>query len=75
MGDQTTAMRLAKKQHVRTSRPGGSHVGDARPDDGGGELLRNVGQYLPDYMAQHPRRQPSSIMCCISSGSLSLILL
>jgi hypothetical protein len=23
-------------------------------------MLRNIGQYLPDYTAQHPRRQPSS---------------
>jgi hypothetical protein len=23
------------------------------------KLLSNVGQYLPDYTAQHPRRQPS----------------
>jgi hypothetical protein len=30
------------------------------PDDGGSKLLCNVGQYLPDYTLQHPRRQPSS---------------
>jgi hypothetical protein len=27
---------------------------------GGNKLLRNVGQYPPDYTAQHYRRQPSS---------------
>jgi hypothetical protein len=31
-----------------------------RPDDGGSTHLWNVRQYLPDYMAQHLRRQPSS---------------
>jgi hypothetical protein len=30
-----------------------------RPDDGGSKHLWNVGKLLPDYMAQHPRRQPS----------------
>jgi hypothetical protein len=30
------------------------------PDDGGGKLLRNVGQYLPDYTVLHPRRWLSS---------------
>jgi hypothetical protein len=30
------------------------------PDDGGSKHLRNVGKFLPDYTAQHPRRQPSS---------------
>jgi hypothetical protein len=29
------------------------------PDDGGSKLLSNVIQYLADYMAQQPRRQPS----------------
>jgi hypothetical protein len=31
-----------------------------RPDDGGSKHLRNVGKLLPDYMAEQPRRQPSS---------------
>jgi hypothetical protein len=31
-----------------------------RPDDGGSKHLLNVGKFLPDYTAQHPRRQPSS---------------
>jgi hypothetical protein len=31
-----------------------------RPDDGGTKHLWNVGKLLPDYMAQQPRRQPSS---------------
>jgi hypothetical protein len=31
-----------------------------RPDDGGSKVLWNVGRLLPDYMAQRPRRQPSS---------------
>jgi hypothetical protein len=26
------------------------------PDDGGSKHLWNVGQFLPDYTAQHPRR-------------------
>jgi hypothetical protein len=30
------------------------------PDDGGSKNLWNVDQFLPDYTAQHPRRQPSS---------------
>jgi hypothetical protein len=29
------------------------------PDDGGNTHLRNVGQFLPDYTAQYPRRQSS----------------
>jgi hypothetical protein len=33
-------------------------------DDGGNKHLRNIGQYLPDYKAQNPRRQPSS-MCVL----------
>jgi hypothetical protein len=35
-----------------------------RPDDGGSEHLRNSGQFLPDYTAQHPRRQPSCVAQC-----------
>jgi hypothetical protein len=31
-----------------------------RPDDGGNKHLWNVGKFLPDNMAQRPRRQPSS---------------
>jgi hypothetical protein len=31
-----------------------------RPEDGGSKHLRNVSQFLPDYTALHPRRQPSS---------------
>jgi hypothetical protein len=34
-------------------------LGD-RPDDVASKHLGNVGQFLPDYTAQHPRRQPSS---------------
>jgi hypothetical protein len=30
-----------------------------RPDDGGSKHLWDVGQFLPDYTALHPRRQPS----------------
>jgi hypothetical protein len=30
------------------------------PDDGGSKDFWNVGQYLPVYTVQHPRRQPSS---------------
>jgi hypothetical protein len=30
------------------------------PDEGGSKHLWNVGQYLPDYMAQHPKSQLSS---------------
>jgi hypothetical protein len=32
-----------------------------RPDDGGSKLLWNVGQYLPEYTAQHPTRKTSSM--------------
>jgi hypothetical protein len=32
------------------------------PDDGDNKLLWNISQYLPDYTAQHPRRQSSSVM-------------
>jgi hypothetical protein len=32
------------------------------PDDGGSKLLWNVSRFLPDYMAQHPRRQSSSYL-------------
>jgi hypothetical protein len=31
-----------------------------RPDDGGSKHLPNVGQFLPNYTARHPRRQSSS---------------
>jgi hypothetical protein len=31
-------------------------------NDGGSTLLWNIGQHLPDYMVQHPRRQSSSCM-------------
>jgi hypothetical protein len=30
---------------------------DYRSDDGGNKYLWNVGQFLRDYTAQHPRRQ------------------
>jgi hypothetical protein len=33
-----------------------------RPDDGGKKHLLNRVKFLPDYMAQQPRRQPSSVM-------------
>jgi hypothetical protein len=32
-----------------------------RPDDGDSKDLLNVGKLLPDYIAQQPRRQPSSV--------------
>jgi hypothetical protein len=35
-------------------------VWDVRPDDGGSEHLWNFGKFLPNYTAQHPRRQSSS---------------
>lgn len=41
-----------------SSRMLGRHQ-DYRPDNGGNKLLRTVGQYLPDYIAQHSTRQPS----------------
>jgi hypothetical protein len=31
-----------------------------RPDDGSCKLLSKIGQYLRDYKAKQPRRQPSS---------------
>jgi hypothetical protein len=33
-------------------------------DDGGSTILRNVGQYPPDYTVIHSRRQPSSLLTC-----------
>jgi hypothetical protein len=30
------------------------------PDDGGIKHLWNVGQFLPDYMVQHPQKQSSA---------------
>lgn len=35
-------------------------------DDGGNRLLRDFGQYLPDYMAQNSVRQPSSYSFFVS---------
>jgi hypothetical protein len=35
------------------------HQGDNRPDDGGSKYIWHMGQFLPDYTAQHPKRQPS----------------
>jgi hypothetical protein len=32
------------------------------PDDGGSKWLWNISQHLPNYMAQHLRRQPSSYL-------------
>jgi hypothetical protein len=32
-----------------------------RPDDGGSKLLWNDDLYLPEYMAEHPKRQPPSV--------------
>jgi hypothetical protein len=34
--------------------------GTHHPNDRGSKIFWNVGQYLPDYTSQHPRRQPSS---------------
>jgi hypothetical protein len=42
-------------RHIR-----GTYCLHHRPDDGGSKGLWNVGKRLPDYTAQHPRRQPSS---------------
>jgi hypothetical protein len=39
-------------------------VSDSYPDDDGSKNLRNVGQFLLDYMSQHPRRQSSSYYSC-----------
>jgi hypothetical protein len=36
----------------------------SRSANGGRKHLWNVGQYLPNYMAQDPRRQPSSPFTC-----------
>jgi hypothetical protein len=36
-----------------------------RPHDGSNKHLWNAGQNLPDYMVQHPRRQPSSTSICV----------
>jgi hypothetical protein len=45
------------------------------PDDGGSKHLLNVGQYLPDYTAQHPTRQPSSEHSKVYKMSSSIFLL
>jgi hypothetical protein len=31
------------------------------PDDGGSKILQNVGEYLPEYTTQHPRKVIFSI--------------
>jgi hypothetical protein len=36
------------------------HHQDDRLDDGGSKYVWKVSQFLPDYTAQHPRRQSSS---------------
>jgi hypothetical protein len=36
--------------------------GNHYPDDGGSKFFWNTGQYLPDYMVLHPRRQQSSYL-------------
>jgi hypothetical protein len=38
-------------------------------DNGGGKHLLNFGKFLPDYMAQHPRRQPSTGNCAKECGN------
>jgi hypothetical protein len=38
------------------------HQDDDGPDDGGNKHCLNVGQFLPDYTAQHPRRRLSSTL-------------
>jgi hypothetical protein len=35
--------------------------GDRRPDDGDSKHLWNVGQFLPEYKVQLPRRQSSHL--------------
>jgi hypothetical protein len=40
------------------------HLGDHHSDVGGSKHLWNVSQYLQDYKAKHPRRQPSSYCHC-----------
>jgi hypothetical protein len=40
----------------------GAYCLQHRTDNGGSKVLWNVGQYLPDYTAQHRRRQPSSMV-------------
>jgi hypothetical protein len=50
-------------QHLRTAHFVALERWTQCRDDGDSKLLRNVGQYLPVYMAQHSRRQPSSVPC------------
>jgi hypothetical protein len=45
---------------------------DESSDDESGKLLRNVGQFLPDYTMQHPRRQPSSFYISFSTVAKEL---
>jgi hypothetical protein len=42
-------------------------------DDGGSKHLWNVGKILPDYMAQQPRRQPSSLIYLFICGLLMVV--
>jgi hypothetical protein len=43
-----------------------------RPDDGGSKHLWNVGKVLPDYTAQHSKRQPSSVSSIVDKHNKQL---
>jgi hypothetical protein len=45
---------------------------DHRPDDGGSKNLQNVGKFLPNYTAQHSRRQSPVVLCGPETWSLTL---
>jgi hypothetical protein len=49
----------SRKYGDELSASGATELADKRREDGGSELLRNVGQYPPAYTAQRPRRRPS----------------
>jgi hypothetical protein len=50
-------VRWDKKKRVKLS---WRWLSSDRPNDGGSKHLWNVGQFIQDYTAQHPRRQPAS---------------
>jgi hypothetical protein len=53
-------MTRSSKHHLwKAGAPRDIVVAVFNPDDGGSKRFRNVGQFLPDYTAQHPTRHPS----------------
>jgi hypothetical protein len=44
------------------------------PDDGGSKLLWNVGQYVPDYTFQHPRKTAVFIFIAVRTSNLTNLI-